>query len=88
MEIDNVIRDLVNKGMSKEEIVNTLNQMGVNDSENLVSKALENTVQSEPQQPVTNTSGDFSELKSKLEILIDLNKQILESQRQILFKLK
>lgn len=96
MEINEVIRDLISKGMSKEDIVNTLKQMGLDDAENLVSKATEFQVEAKAEdskgevqkQSVSVVSPDFSELKAKLEILIDLNKQILESQRQLLLKLK
>lgn len=99
MEINEIIRDLVAKGMNKEDIISTLNQMGVENAETLVLEALKNAEVTKPAfVPVINSSisevsssndyQDYSELKSKLEILIELNKQILESQRQLLLKLK
>ncbi|VVB71447.1 Uncharacterised protein [uncultured archaeon] len=93
MEINEIIRDLVSKGMNKDDIITTLNQMGVENAETLVSQALEAVEKpKEVQAPVNIVSQvntpDYSELKTKLDILIDLNKQILESQRQLLFKLK
>ncbi len=99
MEINDVIRDLVAKGMNKEDIISTLNQMGVENAETLVLEALKTTVVTKPDSVPVNSlntsevssssnSQDYSELKGKLEVLIELNKQILESQRQLLLKLK
>ena len=116
MEVKSIIRELLDRGMSPEDIKKNLIELGVPNADMLIDDAVErmkevslekekpfealklekekkaeeisNAVKSSSLNKPESVEGKLDEIIALLTALQDINKKVLETDRQVLLRLK